>query len=190
MSAEVISDLKVDRADAVLLIVDVQERLASAMDPTLGTRAILNLVRLGAARTLLGLPVIITEQYPKGLGPTVADVRSAYGDVPAHEKVCFEAVADHPIAAALWDTGRRTVLLTGMETHICVFQTARALCAEGFRVHVLEDAVASRTRDNWEVGLSLCAKAGAVRTSTEVVLFDMIGKAGSDDFRAISKIVK
>ncbi|MBI2377373.1 MAG: isochorismatase family protein [Deltaproteobacteria bacterium] len=184
------SQLKVDPRDAVLLVVDVQERLAPAMDPALGARALLNLERLGAARKVLGFPALITEQYPKGLGSTLPSIRAAFDDLVPLEKVCFEAVSDHSISAALWDTKRRTVILTGMETHICVYQTARALCAEGFKVHVVADAVASRSRENYELGLALCERAGAVRTGTEVVLFDMLGKAGSDAFKAVSKIVR
>jgi nicotinamidase-related amidase len=174
----------------ILLVVDVQERLAPAMHPELYGPLVENLRRFGAARSVLDLPVIATEQYPKGLGPTVEPVRGAFEGVVALEKMTFSAFADDAIRQAIEASGRRTVIVSGMETHICVYQTARDLAGAGYGVHVLADAVASRSRQSYEVGLDLIQRAGAVVTTTETVLFDRIGRAGTDAFKLVSKLVR
>ncbi len=184
------STLALNEKDTLLLIVDVQERLAPAMHPELYGPLIANLDRFGAARSLLGLEVLVTEQYPKGLGPTVAPVRAAFEGVTAHEKIAFSAMGDEGIAKAIESMGRQSVVVAGMETHICVYQTVRDLVDAGFRVHVLSDAVASRSRDNYSIGLALMEKGGAAISSTETVLFDLLGRAGTDAFKAISKLVR
>jgi nicotinamidase-related amidase len=176
--------------DTLLLVVDVQERLAPAMDPELYGPLIANMRRFGAARSVLDLPVLMTEQYPKGLGPTVPPIREAFEGAGTLEKLSFSAMRDDGVAKALGESGRKSVVVAGMETHICVYQTARDLVAAGFRVHVLADGVASRTRDNYSIGLALIEKAGAAISSTETVLFDLLGRAGTDAFKAISRIVR
>ncbi len=185
------SSIALNEKDTLLLVIDVQERLAPAMAPVLYGRLIENMRRFGTARSVLDLPVIVTEQYPKGLGSTVAPIREALGDGgPAHEKISFSAMGDEGIAKALESIGRQSIVVAGMETHICVYQTARDLVDAGFRVHVLADAVASRTEDNYSIGLALMQKAGAAISSTETVLFDLLGRAGTDAFRTISKLVR
>lgn len=181
--------------ETLLLIVDVQERLHPAMHAELRASLDQNLARWAQAAQVLGLPVMVTEQYPKGLGPTVPALRAALmpvlgPDFVAHEKLSFDALGDDGIRAALESTGRRSILVAGMEAHICVFQTARAIEASGRRAFVLTDAVASRTRENWSVGLDLMRQAGACLTSTEAALFDLVGIAGTDAFRAVSKLVR
>lgn len=182
--------LAVNEKDAVLLVVDVQERLAPAMEPELYGRLIENLKRFGAARSVLDLSVVVTEQYPKGLGHTVAPLQDAFAGVTPLEKIAFSAMGDEGIAKTLESIGRQSVVVAGMETHICVYQTVRDLVDAGFSVHVLSDAVASRTRDNYSIGLALMEKTGAAISSTETVLFDLLGRAGTDAFRAISKLVR
>jgi nicotinamidase-related amidase len=184
------SGLSLNEKDTLLLVVDVQERLAPAMEPELYGRLIENLRRFGAARSVIDLPVMITEQYPRGLGPTVPPIREAFEGTTALEKISFSAMGDEGVAKALESAGRGSVVVAGMETHICVYQTARELVEAGYRVHVLSDAVASRTRDNYSVGLALMQKAGAAISSTETVLFDLLGRAGTDAFKTISKIVR
>src|SRR5688572_26242991 len=174
--------LALNQKDTVLLVVDIQERLAPAMDAVLYEMLMENMRRFGAARSVLELPVVITEQYPKGLGPTVPAIREAFEGVRALEKISFSAVGDDGIAKHLASLGRKTVVVAGMETHICVYQTARDLVGAGYRVHVLADGVASRTEDNYSIGLALMEKAGAAISSTETVLFDLLGRAGTDAF--------
>ncbi len=178
-------------ADAALLVIDVQERLAGAMQPEAMTRAARSIAALIEGAKLLGLPVVLTEQYKKGLGPTVEAVRAALppGTVPI-EKMEFSCVAAPAARARLLALGRKQVIACGMETHICVFQTVRDLLREGFSPFVPQDAVVSRSPDNHRVGLSLMDRAGAVITSTETVLFDLLGKAGTAEFKAISALIK
>lgn len=174
----------------LLLVIDVQERLAPAMDAELQARMLANLLRLGEAKKALGFSAILTEQYPEGLGPTLAPVRSAFEGVDPLAKTCFAASEDRAIGAAVLEAHPRVVVVAGMETHICVFQTVRDLRRRGLDVVVLSDAVASRSRDNFEIGLSLAEKAGALLSSTETVLFDLLGRAGTPEFKVISRLVR
>lgn len=177
---------------SLVLVVDVQERLAGAMPE----RRLRDLER--SARILIGGAVglsgrvFATEQYPRGLGPTVASVSELLDSAKARrfEKVAFSACGADGFRSALEEIGAKTVVLIGMETHVCVFQTARDLIAAGVSVHVPVDGVASRRDDHREVGLGLCEKAGAVLTTSETVLFDWLGAAGSDVFKKLSALVK
>lgn len=179
-----------------LLVVDVQERLAAAMPAERLAAVLRNLGILGEAARRLGLPVILSEQYPKGLGPTCAEVEEALegleGRLHRFEKVEFSACAA-PAFGPLWDqlaSERDQWLLTGMESHVCVYQTARALRERGAAVHVLADAVLSRTEQNQRIGLDLMARSGAVVSSTEVAVFDLLGRAGTEDFKALSRRIR
>jgi nicotinamidase-related amidase len=180
-------------ARSILLVIDVQERLAPAM-PEAGQPTIdrIDLLLEGAA--LLGVEVVVSEQYPKGLGPTVAPLKERLASLPkaaaVHEKLEFDATRNPALAAtfdALRSAGRTHVVVTGMEAHICVYQTARGLVARGFHTHVASDATASRSASNAELARGLWRAAGAVVTGTETVLFDWLGQAGGDAFKAISK---
>jgi nicotinamidase-related amidase len=175
-----------------LLVVDVQEKLAAAMPPARVDTLVRNASILLDAASALGVRVLATEQYPKGLGPTVAALASrlqALGVAPA-AKVTFDACGDAGVSRALASASPRAVVVVGMETHVCVFQTVRELVRRGFEVHVPVDAVASRTEDNRAAGLALCERAGAVATTTETVAFDLVERAGTEAFKAISRLVK
>lgn len=179
-------------ASSVLLIVDVQERLAAAMPKESIDRLVKNAEVLLEAAHRLGVKVLATEQYPKGLGPTVgalASRLSALGVTPA-DKTVFDASNEPRIARALGEVGPRSVVVAGMESHICVFQTARELVRRGYTTYVVEDAVASRTAENRAAGVALCARAGAIVTVTEAVAFDWLGRAEGEHFKAISKMIR
>lgn len=180
---------KINRDDTLLLVIDVQERLAPAMAAERFGPMLKNLERWGQAAEVLKLPVILTEQYPKGLGPTLGSVRAAFEGVPTYEKVSFSAMGEATVEAAIRDSGKKTVLIAGMETHVCVWQTLRDLLPT-HRVHLLSDAVASRTDENYRLGVDLARAAGAVISGTEVALFDMMQAAGGETFKAISRIVR
>jgi len=183
---------RLDPASSVLLVVDVQERLASAMPQAAMDRVVSSTLVLLESARLLGVPVIATEQYPKGLGPTVAPLAEklrALGVEPI-DKMTFDACGEPRVTRALAQHSPRAVVLAGMETHICVFQTARELARRGVAVHVVADAVSSRTDENRGIGLRLCERAGAIVTATETVVFDWLERAGTDDFKAVSKLVK
>jgi nicotinamidase-related amidase len=189
-------DLTLDKSSTVLLVVDVQEKLAAAMPDESCGRVVDNIGRLVRGAGILGIPVLVTEQYPKGLGPSIEPLREALAEVePAPlvlEKTEFNACANPAIADALkqLSSAGSSVVVSGMESHICVYQTARALAAEGFQVHVPQDAACSRTLQNHAIARDLWQRAGAIPTSTETVLFDLLGRAEGDAFKAISKLVR
>jgi nicotinamidase-related amidase len=177
---------------SLLLVVDVQERLLGAMSELAQTRLLKNIDILLEAAKLLGVRVIASEQYPKGLGPTVRPVLEklqALGVSPL-AKLDFDALGDPSIARAVSQTHPRSVVVVGMETHVCVFQTARELARRGYATHVVGDAVASRTEDNREVGLRLSERAGATVTVTETVVFDWLKCAGTEAFKQLSKQIR
>ncbi len=137
------------------------------------------------------LPVLVTEQYPKGIGPTLPAIAAAFPQgQPVIEKVCFSCADEEAFMESLRASGRDQLLITGMETHVCVFQTARDLARGGFTPYVVEDAVISRTVQNEAIGLGLMAQAGATRTGTESALFDLMGRAGTPEFKAIAPLIK
>lgn len=180
-------------ADTTLIVVvDVQERLAAAMPrERMADIERSAMVLLEAAR-LLGAKVAVTEQYPKGLGPTIAPIREkiAAMGAPVFEKMSFSAADDELFMAELGRCNPSSIIVLGMETHVCVFQTVRDLVKKGFAVHVPVDGVASRRDDHREVGLSLSTRAGASTTTTESIVFDWLKRAGTDEFRAISKLIR
>jgi nicotinamidase-related amidase len=183
---------RLDPARCVLLLVDVQARLASAMPQASIDRLVANALILLETARLLGVPVIATEQYPKGLGPTIDPVadRLRAMSVEPIDKMTFDACAEPRVARALSERSPRFAIVAGMETHICVFQTARELARRGLEVHVVGDAVASRREENRALGLTLCERAGAVVAPTETVVFDWLARAGTEEFKAVSKLVR
>jgi nicotinamidase-related amidase len=188
------ADLRLDRQRAALLLVDIQERLAAVMAPGDFATVENNVLVLLELARLLPLPVVVSEQYPRGLGPTVPALRAALeepGLSPARiEKLSFGCTDDPSFQEALHRLRRDQWIVVGMEAHICVYQTVRGLAALGNTVHVPADAVISRAPLNVHRGLALAERAGAVITSTETVVFDLLGRAGTEEFRAMSKLVK
>jgi nicotinamidase-related amidase len=177
---------------SLLLVVDIQERLAAAMPEASIERLSKNACLLIEAAAILGVPVVASEQYPKGLGSTLPPIRALLSSrgISAFEKLDFDAAADPRISSEIGRLAPRSVVLVGMEAHVCVFQTARELVRRGYFVHVVSDAVASRSEDNRTAGLALAERAGAIVTVAETVAFDWVGRAGTPSFRAVSKLVK
>jgi len=183
------STLALDRADALLMVIDVQEKLSAAMPKAALAELERNAAVLIRAARRLEIPVIATEQYPKGLGPTVASLRELLPQEPM-SKMEFSCGASKPIARHVLGSGRKQVVVVGMEAHVCVFQTVRDLLRGGFSVFVAQDAVVSRSEANRGVGLRLCEKAGATLTSTETILFDLLGVAGTPEFKELTALIK
>ena len=181
-------NFRLDRESAVLLVIDIQERLAVAMAER--EKVVANAGHLIAAAKLLGVPVVHTEQYPKGLGPTVPELRAALEPAAPVEKLTFDCCGEPTFAPALAATGRSTVVVCGMETHICVLQTVLGLLAQGRVVHVAADAVCSRDAENWRTALEFMRDAGAVVTCTETVMFQLLVRAGTPEFKAIQTRIK
>jgi nicotinamidase-related amidase len=173
-----------DRGRAALIVVDVQEAFRPAvLDFDRVAAAAATLVR--GAR-VLDLPVIVTQQYPKGLGATVPELAEHLDGIEPIDKVCFSAAA----ADGFDLRGRDQALICGIESHVCVSQTAHDLLDRGVQVHVARDAVSSRTEENRELGLHKMEGAGAVVTSVETALFELLGAAGTDEFKQVQALVK
>ena len=185
------------RSRAALLVVDIQDRLVPAMPEGVAAHVIRNSCVLIETAARLGLPIACSQQYPKGLGPTVAPIEQALAAAVASgarvhrfDKLEFSAAAAPAFVELAPRLPQNQWLVCGMETHVCVYQTARDLTARGAEVHVVADAVCSRNKANWRIGLDLAAAVGATVTSTEVVVFDLLGRAGTDEFKALSKLIK
>ncbi|MBF0553281.1 MAG: hydrolase [Nitrospirae bacterium] len=174
--------------DSAILIVDVQERLAAVM-PDKDT-LIKNTLHVIALAKLLQIPIVLTEQYPKGLGRTVAEIRDALPDYKPIEKTAFSACAEDGFIGKLRECGRKKVILCGIETHICILQTCLDLIDAGYEVHVVSDCTSSRTADNKDIGIRQMARCAAVITSAETVLFQLLARAGTDEFKIISNRIK
>ena len=180
-----------DRAESILVVIDLQERLAAAMPPDARERTVRNTGILLQAAGKLGVPALLTEQYRKGLGPTVSEVSSHAGEsVRSFEKTCFSCRGADGFPSAISDTGRRQLVLTGMEAHVCVLQTAIELLGEGREVFVVEDACCSRLAANHQNAMNRLRQAGAVVANTESVLFEWLRDARHEQFKAISRLVR
>ncbi len=178
-----------DSGNSILLVIDVQEKLCRAMDDKVLARLCGNVTILQEAAAELNMPVLATEQYVKGLGETLPELKGKLA-APALEKMTFSCCGDHNFTAAIKNLGRKQIVITGMETHVCVLQTVLELLDEGYHVHLVKDAVMSRRKENWQVGVDMAAAAGAVITSTEAVLFQLLRVAGTDAFKKLSKLVR
>lgn len=196
-------DLKLDRAHTLFVVMDVQERLVDAMPDECRSVAVDNVIRLIQGARILNLPLVITEQYPQGLGHTIDPVAQAIKELNPTplpiDKVEFDGCADDRFLAAIneavhhrEDTPRvpNTIVLCGMEAHVCIYQTARSLAAHGHTVHVPIDASCCRRIDNHRIAEQLLTRAGAIITNTETVLFDLLSRADNAEFKAISKLVR
>ena len=173
-----------DRGSTLLVVVDAQEAFRPAVLDF--DRVVANAATLVRGARILGVPIVVTEQYPKGLGRTVPEVAEHLNGVEPIEKTCFSAER----ADGFDDHGRRQVLVCGIESHVCVSQTVHDLLDRGLEVHVARDAVSSRTEENREVGIRRMETAGAIVTSVETALFELLGAAGTDEFKQVQALVK
>ena len=172
----------------VLVVVDVQGKLAQLM--TDRETLFANLRRMIQGARALDVPVIWVEQLPDKLGPSIPDVAQQLRDQQPISKATFSCGGSEEFNAALQATGRRQVLLTGIETHICVYQTAGDLLSAGYGVELVTDATSSRFAHNKRLGVDKMQRLGATLTSTEMVLFELLGTAAHPAFRSIQQIVK
>lgn len=173
-----------ERSRAVLVVVDVQEAFRKAV-PGFDRVAQRSSVLVRGAQAM-GVPVVVTEQYPRGLGATVPEVGEALGELPRLPKTVFSAARAEGFDLG----GRDQVLVCGIETHVCVAQTALDLLQAGTQVHVACDAVASRSEGDRDTALRRLEQAGATLTSVEAALFELLGEAGTPEFKAVQELVK
>ena len=179
-----------ESARALLVVIDVQEKLCAAMDANVLAQLTKNTGILLESAGELAMPVIYTEQYVKGLGPTLAELKEKAPAAPCHEKLTFSCCGNEAFIEQLKESGRTQIIITGMETHVCVLQTVLDLLDAGFTVHVVKDAVMSRSNDNRQTAIEAMVLAGAVPTCTEAVVFQLLKIAGTDSFKKLSKLVK
>jgi nicotinamidase-related amidase len=173
-------------SDTALLVIDVQERLVPAIQDH--PRVIWNIRRLVDGAAILGIPVIATEQYPRGLGPTVEPLK---GRLPApNEKLHFSCGECGDLFAPLRDAGRHKILVAGIEAHVCVQQTVLDLLGDGYRVYVAADAVGSRFQSDCEIALRRMDSSGATLTTAESALFEWCEVAGTPQFKQISALAR
>ena len=182
---------RLQRHDALLLVIDVQEKLMPAIDRADEVEA--NVERLVRGCHVLDIPALLTEQYVKGLGGTIPRVRRAFEETSGYapvEKMCFSAKGEGEFVAALRALRKKQVLVCGIETHVCVYQTVRDLLAADYDVTVIADAVSSRTAANKAIALERMSHDGAKLSSTEMALFELLGVSGTDEFAQILRLVK
>ena len=176
------------RDQAVLVFVDVQERLHSEM--VRRDQVASNLLKLAEAGKILKLPVIVTEHAAKAFGPTLEPLRAALASYEPLHKMVFSCFGSPEFRARLESLGRRQVVIAGYEAHVCVCQTALDALAAGYRVHLVRDACASRTEENYRIGVEKMSGAGTVPASTETVIFELLQRAGTHEFRALPPVIK
>ncbi|MGI9364649.1 MAG: hydrolase [Rhizobiaceae bacterium] len=174
--------------ESLLLVIDMQERLVPAM--LAPARTLKNAALLIETARELDIPVVLTEQYPKGLGSTVAEIDRVAGDSPVFPKLHFSCMQDPTISGAVQEKGRRQVILAGMEAHICVVQTAASLLESGYEVFVASDATASRSSASEEACLHRLSAAGVGIVTSEMVVFEWLGMAGTPAFKKILPKIK
>ena len=163
--------------NSLLLIIDVQEKLVNALDKDIIVKRVSNLVK--SAR-LLNIPVVATEQYPKGLGATVETVSAEFAEnTPVFEKTSFNALEADGVLEKIKAFNKKQIVICGIETHICVHQTAAALLREGYEVYVIKDACASRSKYEFKQGIELMASNGVKVSCVEIVLFEWLKTAKS-----------
>jgi nicotinamidase-related amidase len=177
-------------AQPVIVVIDVQERLFNAMDAERRDDMVTNIKILGTAARRLNVPVIVTEQYPTGLGRTLPELKTILGDVTPLEKTAFSCCGATGFIDRLRELHAEHVIVTGIEAHVCVLLTTLDLLDRGFRVSLVADAVCSRRAANMEIGVAQARQAGAVVTATETVVFQLLGRADTDAFRELSKLLR
>jgi nicotinamidase-related amidase len=183
--------MTLDRERTALVVIDVQERLFPAMDADHREEVMRNIKVLTATARRLHLGTLVTEQYPKGLGHTLQELKDTLpAEAQPVEKVAFSCLEVDAFRSRLAATGARQLLLAGIEAHVCVLMSALDLLAEGYAVHIVADAVTSRTQANWRLAMAQLRQAGAVVTTTETVLFQLLRQADTDDFRELARLIR
>jgi nicotinamidase-related amidase len=171
-----------------LLLIDMQDKLYRAMHDK--EDLLENVRKLIMGIKAFGIPIVMSEQYPEGIGKTIPEVAELLPDTPGIRKLSFSCCADRECNAAMAVTERNQALIAGIEAHVCVYQTAMDLLDGGYEVQVVADAVSSRSSRNRDIGLQKMRDAGVVITSVEIALFELLRTAESGKFREISKILK
>jgi len=181
--------MRISREKAVLVVVDFQERLIPAVHN--GADVVSEAAKLIKGFKAIGCPVLITQQYTKGLGESMPEIQKAAGDFYHIEKSSFSAMGEPDFENALKKTGRKTVALCGVESHVCVLQTALDLLEAGYGVFIVTDAISSRKTSDMEYAVRRMIQAGVIPTTVESALFELLDNdSKSETFKTISRLVK
>ena len=171
-----------------LVVIDIQEKLLPVMaEPE---RVVENTAVLIQIAKTLDIPILWCQQVPKALGPTVGELASLLAGIEPIDKSSFSCCGEEAFLAKIDELQARSAIICGIESHVCVFQTARDLIQHGLYVHVVADATSSRTPDNKDIGINRMAEEGAVITSTEMLLFELLRDAKHEKFRELVKLIK
>jgi isochorismate hydrolase len=184
------SSFQVERKNLMLIIIDIQGALVKAMESDVVNRVIRNGQILIAFAKEMGIPILITEQYPKGLGETIPEIKRDLEGIVPIEKMNFSCCQLESVKKRLEDSRKKEVILCGIEAHVCVLQTAADLLQQGYGVHVVADAVCSRRKLDWKTGLRWMEKKGAMISTTEIIAFQLLKEAGTNEFKRLSKLLK
>ena len=177
--------------NSCLVVIDIQTRLTSAMPIKVLARLKRNINILLQGAETLSIPVLTTEQYPQGLGPTEPEIVDLLpDDTLKFEKTCFSCTGAEKFLEKLKETGRKQVILVGIEAHVCVLQTAILLTAEGYQVFVAADGICSRHRENYEASLKRMSRANVVICNSESVIFEWLRDARHEHFKELSRLVQ
>lgn len=174
--------------NSLVLIIDIQERLVAALDKDI---VVSKAVKVASAAKALDIPVIVTEQYPKGLGNTVAQLQQALPQkTEVVEKTAFNVLLEEGFAEKLASYGKKQIVLFGIETHICVHQTAAALLEAGYEVYIIKDACASRNKYEFKQGIEIMQQNGAKISCVEIALFEWLKGAKNPKFKEVQALIK
>lgn len=176
------------KENTALIVVDVQEKLLPYV--TDKEKVVENLRMLIRFADIMGIPIILTEHYPKGLGRTVPEIKEVLKNYEPIEKVIFSCFGSQTFKSRLKELGVKTLMMAGIESHICIEQTALDAMDSGFEVHVIADAISSRTPGNWELGVEKMRQFGAVISSTEMAMYEIMERADTKEFKEVLKLVK
>lgn len=173
----------------VLIVLDIQDIFMPKNDEVVD-KYLRQATRMIKAAQLLDIPLLVTEQYPERFGPTNAAVQETLGDVVRMPKIEFGCLANDAFRAVLAATGRKQILITGMEAHICILQTALDALAEGYEVYLLKDAIVSSRKEEYKAGMARMQQAGAIGVTVEMVIFELMRKAGTPEFKKMLPLIK
>jgi nicotinamidase-related amidase len=176
--------------NSALLVIDIQERLFAVMEEQLKPALIKNNAILIKTAKAFGMPVIVSEQYPKGLGPTIPEIADLLTDAPKLEKLFFSCFRDEPLKNAIVAADKKNIIVTGIETHVCVLQTVLDLLQIGYNPIVASDAVLSRNASDRVAAIEAMRDAGTVIYPTETISFMLLEKAGTPQFKQLSPLFK
>ena len=176
------------RDDVAVVLVDVQEKFVPMLFQR--ERMVRNCTLLIKAARVMGLPIVVAEQYPQGLGQTVPELREAMGRIKPIEKMTFSTFGCGEFASALEETERNQLLICGIESHVCVIQTVMDALERDYEVFVSMDAVTSRTQLNWEAGVRRVRSLGGILVTTEMAIFELLHTAEAPEFREVQGFIK